>query len=171
MKQTIHYRRCGPKEGALLAPISRQCLGPGWSQEQLVQDLQDLHKTWCALALTADGTAVGFALFWRVLEQAELIDLAVLPAYRRQGIGRGLLINMMGQLHQQGVRTVLLDVRLGNTAAKALYQQLGFEATGQRPNYYTDTGEAALLMRLDLTDQAFTAGACSVDKNFKSTLY
>ncbi len=171
MDQTIRYKRCGPQEAAGLARISHQCLGPGWSHEQLAADLADRKRTWCLLAAGPDDTPVGFALFWRVLDQAELIDLAVLPAFRRRGIGRALLCRLIEQLHQQGVQTLLLDVRQSNTAAQALYRQLGFEAVGQRPSYYPDNGEAALLMRLKLVAGTGGDGGHSVDKNFESTLY
>ena len=83
-------------------------------------------------------------------EQAEMLDLRVLASQRRQGLGRHLLGASLTAL--EDVDAVALEVRSSNSAARALYQSLGFSETGARPNYYAtpDGREDAILMTLTL---------------------
>ena len=79
-----------------------------------------------------------------------MLDLRVLASQRRQGLGRHLLGASLTAL--EDVDAVTLEVRSSNSAARALYQSLGFSETGARPNYYAtpDGREDAILMTLTL---------------------
>ena len=91
-------------------------------------------------------------LAWRNLgEEAEILDLAVLKKYRRQGNARFLLGNFVRLVRDSGIREVFLEVRESNDPAIALYRSFGFSATGRRPNYYRNPDEAALLLHLKIT--------------------
>jgi ribosomal-protein-alanine acetyltransferase len=80
--------------------------------------------------------------------EADIADLAVAPRARRRGIGRSLLDRMLEELASRGVRSVFLEVRESNRAARALYAARGFEAVGRRRGYYRrPTEDALLLMR------------------------
>src|SRR5205823_3688349 len=68
------------------------------------------------------------------------------PDWRRQGVGRRLLIALIDLAEELRASRVTLEVRTGNQAAQALYAELGFEVAGRRGNYYTDDGEDALVM-------------------------
>jgi ribosomal protein S18 acetylase RimI-like enzyme len=86
----------------------------------------------------------GYALFRRVLDEAELLRVAVAPAARRHGIAHLLVGRGLRELAADGVRVCFLEVRAGNAAAIALYEALGFALAGRRPGYYPD-GETALV--------------------------
>ncbi len=95
----------------------------------------------------------GFALFRRVLDEAELLTLAVHPGARRQGQGRTLLVQGLEEMRAQGARACFLEVAADNAPACALYAAHGFELQGRRPGYYCAPGAApvdALLMRATL---------------------
>jgi ribosomal protein S18 acetylase RimI-like enzyme len=94
---------------------------------------------------------VGYALWAAVpgLGEAELLRVAVSPGRRRSGLGRGLLQASEPLLREQGVRTLLLEVRVANDSARALYAALGWEQVGLRKGYYRD-GEDAVLYRKEL---------------------
>ena len=95
-----------------------------------------------------DGRVFG-VLEWRNLgEEAEILDLAVDPAYRRQGHAAFLLRNFLRYAAELTAKEVFLEVRRSNAAAIALYQKFGFEISGARPNYYRNPEEDALLMAL-----------------------
>ncbi len=91
-------------------------------------------------------------LQWRHLGvEAEILDVAVPTRHHHKGYARFLLKNFLHLAQDRGTPEVFLEVRESNAAALALYRELGFEATGRRPNYYRDPMEAALLLRLKIT--------------------
>jgi ribosomal-protein-alanine N-acetyltransferase len=94
------------------------------------------------------GLVVGFLLAWSVADELHLLELASHPEYRRQGFGRALLHALVVHARQQRKRLLLLEVRRSNQAAIALYESCGFQMTGVRRAYYSDTGEDALEMRI-----------------------
>lgn len=85
---------------------------------------------------------LGFIDYWVVAGEVELIDVAVAPAARRQGLGRRLVEHLRADVPDAAA--VHLEVRAGNAAAIALYRALGFVEVGRRRGYYAD-GEDALL--------------------------
>jgi ribosomal protein S18 acetylase RimI-like enzyme len=84
-------------------------------------------------------------------DQAEILTLAVSSRHKREGHARFLLNNFLRVARELGVRDVFLEVRESNAAALALYQGCGFTISGQRPNYYRDPPETALLLNLKFT--------------------
>jgi ribosomal-protein-alanine N-acetyltransferase len=78
-------------------------------------------------------------------DEAEILTLAVAPEIRRQGVARSLLAGAMAASREQAARTMVLEVAIGNAAARALYAQAGFVEAGRRPRYYADGGDALIL--------------------------
>lgn len=104
----------------------------------------------CAVVARAHGEVVGYAAATCPvradhLDEAEILDVVVAPAWRRRGIGARLVNSLLVRLWARGLRTATLEVREGNAAALALYRRLGFAVAGRRPGYYPD-GEAAVIM-------------------------
>jgi len=89
-----------------------------------------------------------YIVYWVVADEMHLLNLAVHPARRRQGIARALLTEALARVRTQGVVVVWLEVRPSNAAALALYRAFGFEEVGVRPGYYSDCGEDALVYAL-----------------------
>jgi ribosomal-protein-alanine N-acetyltransferase len=110
----------------------------------------------------AEGRPVGFAVFWTVLDQGELGNIAVSPAWRRRGVGTRLLRSVIERARERGVRELFLEVRVTNHGAQRLYQRHGFRMVGRRPGYYTEPVEDALVMCRWLDDEP--AGADSSEK-------
>jgi ribosomal-protein-alanine N-acetyltransferase len=79
-----------------------------------------------------------------VLDEVQLLSLAVAPEFRRHGVGRTLLARLLEDVRAAGVRRLTLEVRESNAAAQALYRGLGLVPEGARPRYYAG-GETALL--------------------------
>jgi [ribosomal protein S18]-alanine N-acetyltransferase len=96
----------------------------------------------------------GFSVVWFAADEAELGDLAVEPAFRRRGVARALLARVLAECAARGARTLYLEVRESNAAARALYERAGFEMVGRRREYYTAPREDACVMRLLLQDSA-----------------
>lgn len=102
------------------------------------------------LALLAEAESdlgvVGFFIARSVAMEAEILNLAVLPAFRRSGCATALLNAALRELARQGVRTVYLEVRQSNAAAIAFYTRNGFQKSGLRRGYYRTPDEPALTM-------------------------
>lgn len=107
------------------------------------------------LVVRAGERVVGYAGIWLMVDEAHVTTFAVLPAYRRRGIGGRLLSELIELAADLGARVVTLEVRLSNAGARQLYQRFGFRPLGVRPRYYSDNGEDALILTtedLDLPD-------------------
>ena len=99
---------------------------------------------------------VGFAGFWIMLDEAHIIAIAVRQPYRKQRIGEGLLLSVIEIASKLQTRVLTLEVRESNDAARRLYLKYGFRVVGQRPRYYSDNQEDAVLMSIeDLHDSEF----------------
>ena len=96
-----------------------------------------------------DGQIVAMLVLWLIVDEAHIATLATQPEFRRQGIGEQILLEALKAARAEGAKMAFLEVREGNTAAQAMYRKYGFEVTGQRPKYYKNNGEDALLMTLD----------------------
>jgi ribosomal-protein-alanine N-acetyltransferase len=107
------------------------------------------------LVVRAGVRVIAYAGLWLMVDEAHVTTFAVLPAYRRRGIGGLLLCELTELAVDLGATVMTLEVRLGNAAARRLYEQFGFRPVGVRPHYYTDNREDALIMTtepLDLPD-------------------
>ncbi len=107
--------------------------GEAWTRSQCA-GIMGLGGVWLLLA-RRDGQAAGFALSRGVLDEAELLLLAVQPDHRRFGIGRMLLDAVASEARSRGATRLHLEMRDGNPAA-ILYERAGFHEIGRRKRYY-----------------------------------
>jgi ribosomal-protein-alanine N-acetyltransferase len=96
----------------------------------------------------------GYLIFWVVADEMHILNLAVHPKHRRQGIARRLLAEGLTQARELGANLAWLEVRPSNTPARALYASFGFTEVGRRPQYYDDTSEDALLLTLEWEEES-----------------
>lgn len=102
------------------------------------------HEQGCCQVAEQDGQVVGFVCFRVIRDQAELLNLAVHPSCRRQGVGSRLLEETLAAASQGGATRIFLEVRPSNAPAVRFYERHGFLAWGRRPGYYWDPAEDAL---------------------------
>nr|WP_255771613.1 ribosomal protein S18-alanine N-acetyltransferase [Microbulbifer guangxiensis] len=143
-------RQAGEQDCAALAALSRSAQSHPWTEGQYLDSVRAGHSCW--LLSAADGTAIACCVLMPLPDAVEVLDVVVSPKWRRRGIARTLLSALCRQLPEH-VESVLLEVRAGNTAARALYRGLGFREDGVRRSYYpADDGarEDAVLMSLPL---------------------
>ena len=100
----------------------------------------------------ADGadSVVGYVCFWLVVDEIHIMNIAVLPEYRRQGIGAKLLQEVLSEGRQQQCKVATLEARPSNRPAILFYEKFGFKVVGRRRGYYSETGEDALIMSRNL---------------------
>ncbi len=140
-------------DAAAMAALETVAVPWPWSPGQYADSLAAGHFGWCR---REQGALLGFILFMQVLDEATLLNLVVNPARQRAGLGRGLLRYGLEALRAHAVSQCLLEVRVSNSAAIALYRQLGFQDIGLRKGYYpAGSGrEDALVMRRSLDEVA-----------------
>ncbi len=131
-----------------IAALERQCFSDPWSVEMLRPELpDDSHE----FLLAVEGEELlGYVGLMTVLDEGYLSNVAVSPAYRRQGIAEALLTALLARARARKLSFVTLEVRAGNTPAQALYRKLGFQEVGVRRAYYEHPKEDAVLMTLFL---------------------
>jgi ribosomal-protein-alanine N-acetyltransferase len=130
---------------AAVHEIERLSFATPWPAYAFEQELKGNRLARYVVA-RAGGRVVGFAGVWLMLDEAHVTTFGVHPDWRRQGIGRQLLLSVCELSATIGARRMTLEVRVSNEAAQALYRSFGFEIAGRRPHYYTDDGEDALVM-------------------------
>ena len=89
---------------------------------------------------------MGYVGCWILGYEGSITNVAIDPEYRRQGIGRKMLLKLIEIVKEKGVTALTLEVRVSNAPAISLYEGLGFKSVGQRPKYYTNPVEAAEIM-------------------------
>jgi len=121
-----------------------------WSTGFFLQELQVA----CARTILAEvhGAIVGYVLYWLLPGALDIHNIAVHVDFRRQGIARLLLGQVLAQAKGQSTTRVMLEVRKSNLPAQKLYEAIGFSITGIRKGYYSDDGEDALAMTLEIID-------------------
>lgn len=127
--------------------IERACFGDPWSASSFRAML--VHPQVHATVAERGGAVIGYCLAWIVGDEAELANIAVDPAARRQGVGADLLDQFLLSADGHGVTTTFLEVRAGNDAALRLYASRGFAPVGRRKRYYRKPDEDAIVMRRD----------------------
>ena len=100
---------------------------------------------------------VGYLCFWLVDSECHLLNLAVHPRHRGQRIGARILGFGVDYSRGHGVRLITLEVRRSNYRAISLYRNFHFQPQGVRRRYYTDSGEDAIVMGLDLENARLSA--------------
>ncbi|MEO7041129.1 MAG: ribosomal protein S18-alanine N-acetyltransferase [Gemmatimonadaceae bacterium] len=102
------------------------------------------------LVAERSGDTVGFALSQTVMDESELLNIAVDPATRKTGVGAELLDAMMVRCTKAGAASMWLEVRASNSSARRLYETRGFVSAGLRKRYYQSPREDAIVLRADL---------------------
>ena len=136
-----------------IAQLEGELFGRGaWNANMVREELDAPARTYLLDVLGEAEQAVvrGYAGVWYDGEDAELMTIGVGKAYQRQGIAAALLQVLVDEAKRQGASRMLLEVRVDNDPALALYQRFGFERMGLRKRYYQPEGIDAYTMSLDL---------------------
>ena len=141
----IQYIPMDESHVSQVAELEKLCFNDPWSVNSIVYELTNPLSLW--LVAAEAGIVVGYVGSQSVMDEADMMNIAVHPEYRRRGIAQELVHRLVTALRQKEVRCLTLEVRASNEPAKALYSSLGFEQVGRRPNYYRNPREDALILR------------------------
>ena len=123
------------KHVAQVAELEKICFGSAaWSEKSVASELSNQLALW--LVAVDEGTVVGYVGSQTVIDETDMMNVAVHPEYRRQGIGEKLVIQLVDELQAMGSHALLLEVRVSNEPAIALYKKFGFEKIGTYKKYF-----------------------------------
>ena len=144
----MNLRPARPEDAAALSELERLCFGAdAWSFPMVVSELTGRQRA--AVVAVEVGAVVGYAVTMAAGDVVDLLRIAVHPTQRRRGTARALLRAVLEQAATTEAQRMLLEVRVGNAAARAFYASAGFTEIARRPRYYRD-GTDALVLALPL---------------------
>lgn len=147
----LTFRSADASAAPLLASMHAEAFDIAWSPTEF-KSLLAMPNAEAVIALEQDEPA-GFVLTRRAADEAEIITVCTRPFAQRRGVAKALLDHQFTELSHHGVAHVFIEVATSKTAARALYDRLGFTEAGKRTNYYTRADgktEDAIIMRRDL---------------------
>lgn len=128
-----------------IADLERLCFNDPWSENSIASELNNKLSHWL---VALDGEKViGYVGSQTVLGETDMMNIAVHPDYRKQGIATELILALINALNERNSHSLMLEVRESNDPAKELYLKMGFELVGIRKNYYRNPKENALILR------------------------
>ena len=127
-----------------LSYIESSCFSAPWSKNSIEEALSD--QNYVFLKLVFDEKTIGYGGIMTVLDESDVVNIAVLPEYRGRGFGRMLLCALQDTAKEKDSVLLHLEVRQSNEVAIGLYESFGFKVDGIRKNYYTKPQENAVLM-------------------------
>ena len=133
------------RDAAIAGQILREARGAASWSEQALRETALLPGVG-AFVSEHDGAISGIVVGRQVLDEAEILNLAVRQELRRHGEGRALVHRILQRFAEQKVSRVFLEVRESNAAGTAFYEKHGFSKTGRRAGYYRNPEEAAIRM-------------------------
>ena len=125
--------------------ISQRCDLGSWSLESYRREAQ--NPVACYIVLEEAGELAGFAGIWCVVDEAQVMNVGVLPEYRNRGFGKKLMEALWQEAGKAGCTLMTLEVKKDNAAAIALYEHQGFTVTGIRKDYYPGPVDGLMMER------------------------
>ena len=141
----MEIRKMRSADISQLAELERLCFSDPWSEAAFEYELRNPLSLW--LVAAENDVVAGYVGSQTVMGEADMMNLAVSPAYRRNGIGEKLVCELIQCLNGVQAHSLTLEVRISNAPAIALYEKLGFVQVGRRPGYYRNPKEDAYILR------------------------
>ena len=130
---------------AQIAALEKICFSDPWSERSIASELDNKLAFW--LVATEGEQVTGYIGSQTVMDETDMMNVAVHPDFRRQGIAEVLVSTLVEKLKEMRSHCLTLEVRASNAPAIALYEKLGFAEIGRRKNYYRNPREDALILR------------------------
>ena len=141
----IRIRRMQFRDVKQVAALETATFARPWSESSFHREVRE-NPVARYLVAERDGSILGYAGAWVVLDECHITNIAVAESERGRGIGKALLNALMQYVSNLGAAWADLEVRVSNLPAQGLYRGAGFVSVGRRKRYYEDNGEDAFLM-------------------------
>lgn len=128
--------------------IEREVYPRPWSAALFFSEIGQ-RKSRHYIVATHQRTVIGYGGLMVHGDEGHITTIAVDPSRQHQGVGTRVLLNLVEEARRRGARTIALEVRVANWPAQRLYAWFGFRPVGIRKNYYSETGEDALVMWIE----------------------
>lgn len=142
--ETLTFRAMTREDADAVAAIESKSFAMPWKREDFWREATNELATYIVGEL--DGKIIAYAGAWISFNQAEVMNVAVEPELRGQGVGTILFGELIKAVKLRGATAITLEVRPSNIAAIKLYESFGLRSVGRRKGYYLDNGEDALIM-------------------------
>ena len=139
----MKIRTATAEDAETLFEIEKICFTDPWS----LASIKGSMESNVFLMAEEEGECVGFVGFSYIYELAQILNIAVAPEHRRQGVAQLLLEEAHAQIFALSVSEIQLEVRVSNMGARHLYEKFGYEGLYERRGYYADNGENAVVYR------------------------
>ena len=150
--QPVSVRLATPADLDAVVRIDVRSFTRHWPADDFAEQLADPRVAiWIA---EVQGAPCGYVHVRAIPGEAELLNIAVQPSARRQGVAARLLDHAQDQALQGGAERMFLEVRADNEAALGLYRRAAWEQIGIRKRYYSEDGADAIVMSIDLVERA-----------------
>ena len=141
----MEYKNMMPEHVEQVAQLEKLCFSCPWSEKAVSGELSNPLSLW--IVAVEGEQVIGYVGSQSVMGEADMMNIAVAPEFRRQGVAETLVEKLISLLKFSDVYCLTLEVRDSNVPAIALYEKMGFVQVGRRPNYYTAPKEDALILR------------------------
>ncbi len=124
--------------------LEKDSFSEPWSEITFLKELENPHGYY--VIAIKDGSLVGYAGMWMILDEGHITNIAVAKKWRGHGIGKQLVNALVEKACQMSLVGLTLEVRKNNIPAINLYESFGFISVGERKNYYHYPSDDAIIM-------------------------
>ena len=144
----VIIRRMVEKDLDAVSAIERQAFADPWSYNAFKTDLN--NEMACPIVAVVNDIVAGYSCLYIVAGEVQLGNFAVHSAFRKRGIGKTMMREILKIAESRNCETIFLEVRESNKEAQALYESFGFRVMGLRNGYYRNPAENAVIMVKEL---------------------
>lgn len=147
----LSFRKMLPDDAGGVELVEKACFAIPWSRKSFWQEASN-DKAYYLLAIDEhnDQKIIGYVGMWVLFGEAQITNVAVMPEYQNQSIGRKMLNEIICIAKEKGADAMTLEVRPSNQSAIHLYESLGFKSVGRRRGYYENGEDAEIMWLMDL---------------------
>jgi len=148
----VILRRMTARDLPEVLAIERASFPNPWPESTFRGELQNTGLSTPLAAVEEEtGRVIGYVIYWTIVDEAQINNIAVHPGLRRRGIAEAMFREVIDGLRVRGARFISLEVRMSNAAARRLYEKFGFEPLDVRKGYYSNPEEDGLVLGLDIS--------------------
>lgn len=133
-----------------LVKVEEECFNSGFARNTFEKELG--NKLAFYIVALENNEVLGYAGMWNMCGSADIMNVGVRPAHRRRGIAEAMLVKIEEHCVAECVFEINLEVRVGNTPARRLYEKMGYDEIAVRKGYY-DGREDAVIMKKIVTKE------------------
>ncbi len=151
LQDNVIFERLNAEHSKELVTLEQACFSMPWGQEQYEAAFsQNFFLAYGLRQKQTKAALIGYVSLYHMFDEVEILNIAVKPEFRRCGLGEYALRHVLFEATQAQAKNAVLEVRMGNSPARKLYEKIGFSCVGTRKKYYADTGEDACIYTLAL---------------------